>query len=75
MLDGIADPRSLQGQLARGANIYMGASKSPYAGKPTENKISMLAKPNMRQASQLPQYKRPSLADVARTFLNGSNNR
>ncbi len=61
------DPRSQQGQLARGANIYMGASKSPYAGKMTQNGVG-----NMQQASKLPQYKKPSLAEVARAFLNGN---
>jgi hypothetical protein len=69
------DPRSMVGQLARGANIYMGASKSPYAGKTTQNSVSLMKEvPNMRSASMLPQYKRPSLADVARTFLNGNRN-
>ena len=59
------DPRGPVGQLARGANIYMGASKSPYAGKVTANSVE-----NMNTASLLPQYKKTSLADVARRFLN-----
>ena len=66
-LDGQADPRSTQGQLARGANIYMGASKSPYAGQPTANAL--------QKAPLLPQYKKPSLADVARSFLSGNQQR
>ena len=61
------DPRSTQGMLARGANIYMGASKSPYAGQVTTNSME-----TMQQAKLLPQYKKQSLADVARMFLNGA---
>lgn len=61
------DPRSRVGQLARGANIYQGASKSPYAGKPTQATLS-----NTHNASLLPQYKKMSLADVARNFLNAN---
>lgn len=61
------DPRSMQGKLARGANIYMGASKSPYAGQMTANAVE-----GMQQASLMPQYKKSSLADVAKAFLNGS---
>jgi len=67
MFDGIADPRSQQAQLARGANIYMGASKSPYAGQVTASSAN-----RMQLASKLPQYKKPSLAEVARAFLNGN---
>lgn len=54
------DPRGLRGQLARGSNIYMGASKSPYAGKITMGK-------------QFPEYKKLSLKDVARKALSGSD--
>ena len=66
-LDGQADPRSNVGQLARGANIYMGASKSPYAGI-----VTQAGSERMLKAPLLPQYKKPSLADVARNFLNGN---
>ncbi len=61
------DPRSMKGQLARGANVYMGASGSPYAGQMTANSVE-----GMQQASLMPQYKKSSLADVARNFLNGN---
>jgi hypothetical protein len=66
MLGDQPDPRSTTGQLARGANIYMGASKSPYAGQITASGVD-----RFRSASLLPQYKKPSLADVARMYLNG----
>jgi hypothetical protein len=62
------DPRSTQGRMARGANIYLGASMSPHAGSMSPN-----AAENMQQASLMPQYKKSSLADVARNFLNGSS--
>lgn len=61
------DPRGPMGQLARGANVYMGASNSPYAGKMTNNAVD-----KMKTASLLPEYKKASLADVARQFLNGA---
>lgn len=66
------DPRSRVGQLARGANIYQGASKSPYAGKPTLNGMAQATLSNTHTASLLPQYKKMSLADVARNFLNAN---
>lgn len=64
-LDGpnFMDPRSTVGMMSRGTNTYMGASKSPHAGQPTQSMLS---------APLLPQYKRPSLQDVARNFLNGN---
>lgn len=59
------DPRSTQGILARGSNTYMGASKSPYAGQVTANSQENPI------ASLLPQYKKDSLAAVARRFISG----
>ena len=59
---GQKDPRSMQGMLARGANIYQGTSNSPYAGKVTEN---------LQTASMLPHYQKMSLQDVARNVLSG----
>lgn len=56
------DPRSTVGMLSRGTNTYLGASKNPKAGTPTQSMMS---------ATGLPQYKKPSLQDVARSFLNG----
>lgn len=63
---GQKDPRSMQGMLARGANIYQGTSNSPYAGKPTEASMD-----TMKQASMLPHYQKMSLQDVARKVLSG----
>ena len=63
------DPRSLAGQLARGTNTYMGASKSPYAGKIG---TSLPVGNALQQASLLPQYKKMSLQDVAKAHINGS---
>jgi len=57
------DPRSTVGMLSRGTNTYMGASKSPHAGNITQSMFS---------APMLPQYKKPSLQEVARNFLNGN---
>jgi hypothetical protein len=67
MINNPQDPRSLAGQLARGTNTYMGASKSPYAGK-----ISKPVGNALQQASLLPQYKKLSLQDVAKAHINGS---
>lgn len=64
-LSNTPDPRSRTGQMARGANIYMGASKSPWAGTPTQQIAN-------QTLSKVPQYKKMSLQDVARTFLNGN---
>lgn len=57
------DPRSTRGIMARGANVYQGASSNSYAGKPTS------------MGKQFPTYKKLSLQDVARKALNGSNAR
>lgn len=61
------DPRGLVGQLSRGTNTYMGASKSPYAGQVTTNAVE-----GMNSASLLPQYRKPSLQEIARSFINGN---
>lgn len=68
-MENINDPRSLAGQLARGTNTYMGASKSPYAGK-----VSAPVGPGnpLQQASLLPQYKKLSLQDIAKAHINGN---
>lgn len=58
------DPRSTVGMLARGSNTYMGASKSPHAGQPTQA---------LNSAPLVPQYKKSSLQDVAKAFLNGNS--
>jgi len=70
---GQRDPRSMQGMLARGANIYQGTSNSPYAGKPTANSMQPVlnSTSSMQQASMLPHYQKMSLQDVARKVLSG----
>jgi len=68
---GQRDPRSMQGMMARGANIYQGTSNSPYAGKPTANSMQPVLTSSMKQASMLPHYQKMSLQDVARKVLSG----
>lgn len=57
------DPRSTQGIMARGANIYSAASSNSHAGK----------MPKMMK--QFPTYKKLSIHDVARKVINGAGSR
>ena len=54
------DPRSIQGIMARGANIYSAASSNSHAGK-------------MNSGKQFPVYKKLSLKDVARKAIDGQS--
>lgn len=54
------DPRSTQGIMARGANVYQGGSMSPYAGKVTASSLTSAPKIG---------YQKLSLQDVARKAL------
>ena len=55
------DPRSTQGIMTRGANIYSAASSNSHAGK---------MPPSMKG---FPVYKKLSLKDVARKALDGQS--
>lgn len=57
------DPRSTQGILARGSNVYSGGSSNAYGGKVTVNSLRTASPP------KLPEYKKLSLQEVARKAL------
>lgn len=59
------DPRSTQGIMARGSNVYSGGSANSYGGKVTANSM------RPKEAAGLPTYKKLSLQDVAKRALGG----